>query len=139
MFRPTDAEGDRPRQRRLDMDGKHPYVDNNCAAENALLRCGWVVLGFAADGRTLKDLLDMLRRDVLGWLVLLTLALLIAAYVIVKIRLATLHQERMANELMSKFREMHSRGELSDTEFRTIKTTLKPRLHQELSDTDKAS
>ena len=43
-------------------------------------------------------------------------------------------QEPTASELMSKFRELHSRGELSDAEFRTIKTTLAARLQEELKD-----
>lgn len=33
-----------------------------------------------------------------------------------------------ASELLSKFREVHARGELSDTEYRTIKTKLAPEL-----------
>ena len=64
-------------------------------------------------------------------------AILIAvlAYIAWKIRAESTQQEPGASELMSKFRELHSRGELSDAEFRTIKTTLAARLQEELKDT----
>jgi len=41
-----------------------------------------------------------------------------------------------ASSLLTKFREMHGRGELSDEEFRTIKTQLSARLEQELNESD---
>lgn len=41
-----------------------------------------------------------------------------------------------ANQLLSNFRQAHMQGELSDEEFRKIKTLLKDRLQQELSDND---
>jgi uncharacterized membrane protein len=41
----------------------------------------------------------------------------------------------LASDLLTNFRESHSRGELSDEEFRTIKTLLKTRLEDELKDT----
>lgn len=72
------------------------------------------------------------------WLVLLiaALAILVAVawYVIGKIRPKSIQKERWANECLSKFRESHSRGELSDEEFRTIKTNLEARLENELND-----
>ena len=65
------------------------------------------------------------------------LAVLIAAalYVFGKIRSETAQQEPTASELISKFSDSHSRGELSDSEFRTIKTQLATRLQEELKDT----
>jgi uncharacterized membrane protein len=59
-----------------------------------------------------------------------------AVYVIGRVRAKTLQQEPMAAELLSKFRELHSRGELSDAEFRTIKTALALQRRKELSDND---
>ena len=44
-----------------------------------------------------------------------------------------------ANELLTKFREMHSRGGLSDTEYRTIKTKLATQIEIELKDDNKTS
>ena len=57
----------------------------------------------------------------------------VACYVIAKIRPKPAKKERRASQWLSKFRESHSRGELSDEEFRTIKTQLAEPLQDELS------
>jgi uncharacterized membrane protein len=41
-----------------------------------------------------------------------------------------------SNELLTKFRELHGRGSLSDDEYRTIKTKLAARIERELNDTE---
>jgi len=38
------------------------------------------------------------------------------------------------SELLSKFRELHEQGKLSDEEFRNIKTLLAEKIQQELND-----
>ena len=43
------------------------------------------------------------------------------------------------SELLTKFRELHGRGSLSDDEYRTIKTTLARQLDAELKDNDPKS
>ncbi|NLY02804.1 MAG: hypothetical protein GXY83_42670 [Rhodopirellula sp.] len=58
----------------------------------------------------------------------------VAVYVLGKIRGESVQQEPTASEMLSKFRELHARGGLSDTEFRTIKTNLAARLKDELKD-----
>lgn len=58
----------------------------------------------------------------------------IGVYVVGKLRNQAVQKEPLASELLTKFREMHSRGVLSDEEFRTIKTTLTERLQSELDD-----
>jgi uncharacterized membrane protein len=68
------------------------------------------------------------------WLALLAIALCVANYVIGKVRGKSLQQEPGASELLIKFRHLHSRGELSDAEYRTIKTTLAAQIQQELKD-----
>ncbi len=84
----------------------------------------------------------------MGWLLrggveelvlgLAVLAVLIAAgvYIIAKIRPHSAQQEHDTHELMAKFRELHSRGGLSDEEYRTIKGTFTEQLRQELNDDD---
>jgi hypothetical protein len=67
------------------------------------------------------------------WFAILAIMIAIAAYVISKIRAETLQREPPASELLSKFREMHSRGVLTDAEFRTIKTALAEQLQKELN------
>ena len=67
-------------------------------------------------------------------LALLAILIAIVTYLISKIRAKTLQREPPACELLSKFSELHSRGELTDAEFRTIKTTLTLQLQKELKD-----
>jgi uncharacterized membrane protein len=40
-----------------------------------------------------------------------------------------------ANNMLTKFRELHAKGDLSEAEFRTIKTKLASQLQDELKDT----
>lgn len=42
-------------------------------------------------------------------------------------------------DLLTKFRELHGRGGLSDDEYRTIKTKLARQLNAELNDNDQTS
>ena len=44
-----------------------------------------------------------------------------------------------ASELLTKFRELHGRGSLSDDEYRTIKTKLARQIDTELKDNDQTS
>ncbi len=58
------------------------------------------------------------------WIAVLAILVAIAWYVIGKIRPKTVQKERTASQWLSKYRELHSQGELSDEEFRTIKTNV---------------
>jgi uncharacterized membrane protein len=44
-----------------------------------------------------------------------------------------------SSELLTKFRELHRRGTLSEDEYRTIKTKLATQLEVKLSESDKTS
>lgn len=67
-------------------------------------------------------------------------ALTAAAYQWVrKLRDGAEQDQPPASELLTKFRELHARGSLSDEEFRTIKTKLAAQLEQNLSDSDQTS
>ena len=68
------------------------------------------------------------------WTAALVIATILAAFFIGKIRAKTLQHEPPFNELMSKFRELHGQGELSDAEFRTIKTILAAELQKQAKD-----
>ncbi len=72
--------------------------------------------------------------DLVAWTAALAILTAIAYYVIGKIRAESVQQEPEASKLLSKFRDLHSRGDLSETEFRTIKTKLAARLQDELKD-----
>lgn len=68
-------------------------------------------------------------------LALLALAILVAR----RFRGGAADDRPQASELLSKFREVHARGGLSDDEYRTIKTKLAAELHTELNDSDETS
>jgi len=60
----------------------------------------------------------------------------VGVYIVSKWRDAADDDTISTSELLSNFREMHSRGELTNEEFRTIKTRLSYKLKAELKDTD---
>jgi len=87
----------------------------------------------------MERLLEAQPEELVLWIAVCAILTAVAVYVIGKIRAKPVQQEPTASELMSKFRELHSRGELSDTEFRTIKTTLTAQLQNELKDSSQTS
>jgi len=70
------------------------------------------------------------------WLAALLIFVGVAAYVIGKVRKRLRKEQPSVLELLSKFREVHSQGGLSDAEYRTIKTRLADRALGELKDKD---
>lgn len=82
----------------------------------------------------MEDFLTGPVQELILWMALGAILVTVAAYVIGKIRTEPAQKEPGASELMSKFRELRSKGQLSEEEFRTIKTTLADRLQEELKD-----
>jgi len=70
------------------------------------------------------------------WIAALAVLAAVGYYVFAKIRPKASQKEPKASEWLSKFREWHDEGGLSDQEFREIKTTLALQLRDELRDTD---
>jgi hypothetical protein len=68
------------------------------------------------------------------WIALIAVIGAVACYVVSKLRPKTIQKEPKASQWLSKFRESHSKGELTDEEFRTIKTKLATQLQDELKD-----
>ena len=60
----------------------------------------------------------------------------VGVYAVSKWRDATDDDTSTASELLTNFREMHSRGDLTDEEFRTIKARLSYEIREELRDSD---
>jgi uncharacterized membrane protein len=75
-----------------------------------------------------------LEAGIVEYMVWLALLVGVAIFAIKNIRAKTVQQEPKASQLLSKFREQQSRGELSGEEFREIKTTLAAQLKAELKD-----
>jgi uncharacterized membrane protein len=63
----------------------------------------------------------------------------VGVYVIGKVRAGIAAKESPASEWLTKFEELHARGELSDEEYRTIKAVLAERLQRELNSTDETA
>ena len=63
----------------------------------------------------------------------------VGVFVIGKVRAAMKHSDPDASAWLTKFQELHAKGELSDAEFRTIKAMLAERLQRELSGTDEVT
>ncbi len=70
------------------------------------------------------------------WLSALAALVAVAVYVIMRIRTEPVQSEPVASEMLSKFRELRGQGDLSEEEFRTIKTTLAEQLQDELKDNE---
>lgn len=77
---------------------------------------------------------DFALDELVVWLALLAILIAIACYIIGKIRPKSVQKEQKTSEWLAKCRELNSQGELSDEEFRTIKTTLASQLDDELKD-----
>jgi len=82
----------------------------------------------------MSELFEGRGAELVLWTALLAIMVAVVIYVIGRVRGAPAQKEPTASELLAKFRELHSKGELSDAEFRTIKTTLAVRLEEELKD-----
>ncbi len=82
---------------------------------------------------------NLLSNSVAQGVILVAIALIlgvVAYYLLGKLRGDSDQTELTPSELLSNFREMHAGGELSDEEYRTIKTKLAAQLQAELKDTD---
>lgn len=66
----------------------------------------------------------------------LAILVLVLVYVIGRIRAGMTEEDGEASDLLTNFREMHAKGELSDQEFRTIKKQLSARMQRELRDAE---
>jgi uncharacterized membrane protein len=73
------------------------------------------------------------------WFAAIFALLALAVVVVRRFRGDDADDQPGANELLSKFRELHARGGLSDDEYRTIKTKLATQVEAELSSSEKKS
>jgi len=85
-------------------------------------------------GNNMSELMDhpLAQSALLMAAIFLVTALGLA--VVRKLRGHAEHDQHQNSELMTKFRDLHAQGGLSDEEYRTIKTKLAAQLRVELSD-----
>ena len=69
----------------------------------------------------------------------LGIAVAVGFYLVGKFRGAYRQTDVVDTNLLSNFRELHSRGELSDEEYRTIKAQLATKIREQFAASDKAS
>jgi uncharacterized membrane protein len=80
----------------------------------------------------MPDFLQSAAAQAVIWLAVCAALVAVGIYVVMKVRQTLSEKEAKTHELISDFRELHSQGELSDEEYRTIKATLAARLQQEI-------
>lgn len=82
---------------------------------------------------------DLFRHPLLQaalWFASILILLALAILFVRKWRGDAANDQQDASELLTKFRELHLRGGLSDDEYRTIKTKLATRNEAELNNTE---
>ncbi len=84
--------------------------------------------------RSLVEFLSSSPAQAVIWVTVLVLLLLLAGYVVKKFRDGIDDDRESASELLTNFREMNREGDITDAEFRTIRTVLGERLRTELKD-----
>lgn len=70
------------------------------------------------------------------WIAVLLVMLVVAYYALRRFRDRIDDDRQTASDLLTNFREMHQEGDISEMEFRTIKTVLGRKLQEELKDAD---
>lgn len=88
----------------------------------------------------MADFLRTSTAQAVIWTAVLVLIVVLAYFALVKLRDQSLNDREQPSDLLSNFREMHQKGEISDDEFRNIKTRLAAKLQPGLKDSgDKGS
>ena len=73
------------------------------------------------------------------WTTAAAVMCVVAYYVLQKFRDSTAQDTPNASDHISNFRELHSQGGLSETEYRTIKSVLGEQLKDQVNDSEKTT
>ena len=84
----------------------------------------------------MQELLTTPAAKALLWVTILLIMLAVSYYLVRRFRDRTDDGKQTASDLLTNFREMRREGDISETEFRTIKTVLGRKLQQELERAD---
>ena len=84
----------------------------------------------------MKAFLLSTPAQVVIWTAALLILMVVGWYIVGRFRDRISDDQLTANQLLTNFRELHRQGDISDAEFRTIKTVLGEKLQEELKDTD---
>ncbi|MGE0608760.1 MAG: hypothetical protein AB7O62_16820 [Pirellulales bacterium] len=80
------------------------------------------------------QILNTRTAQVAVWLALLASLVVVGIYIIQKVRAGFTGRGPASSEMLTSFRELHSQGQLSDAEYRNIKTKLADRLQHDVQD-----
>ena len=89
----------------------------------------------AAQSKSFAEVFADHLPELTAGLAILFALVLLGAYFLRRFRDRAGDDENKPGQLLTKFGEMHSRGDLSETEYRTIKTVLATQLQDELNST----
>lgn len=83
----------------------------------------------------MREFLETPSAQLVLWGAVLCLIVVAGWYLINRLRGATQQDGKVNETSLAHFRELHAKGELSDEEYRTIKSMLAARLQQASKDT----
>ena len=84
----------------------------------------------------MQELLATPTAKAVLWVAVLLIMMAIGYYVARRFRDRIDDDRQTASDLLTNFREIHHEGDISETEFRTIKTVLGRQLQQEMKDAE---
>ena len=84
-----------------------------------------------------ERLFDNTAAQLILSVAIVAIAVTLGVYVIGRVRKSSRESTPTASDHLTNFRELHSQGELSDEEFRTIKSMLAERMQRELTDNNR--
>lgn len=80
------------------------------------------------------EFLNTTPAQLVIWLTGLAVLTVTAGFVVQKFRDRNDDDRLDTNQLLTNFRDLHDEGDISEKEFRNIRTVLGEKLHQELND-----
>jgi len=84
----------------------------------------------------MREFLLTTHAQAVIWSAVLLIAIVIAVFVVGRLRDRMDDDRLEANDLLTNFRELHLQGDIEDAEFRDIKSVLGTKLKRELNDKD---
>ncbi len=86
---------------------------------------------------SIERLFDTTGAQLILSVAIVAIAVTLGVYLIGRVRKSSRESLPTASDLLTNFRDLHTQGELSDEEFRTIKSMLAERMQRELTDNNR--
>ena len=83
----------------------------------------------------MQEFLTTTTAKAVLWVAILMVIMAVGYYLVRSFRDRSDDDRQTASDLLTNFREMRHEGDISEMEFRTIKTVLGQKLHEDLEDT----